>query len=104
MADVGYWMKLQPKLQPTANDDLVRTRYLHLAEGVLVGLRRRPPEDTLRELVDAARGSGVSPYAVAQALVDLAAGRRSLTADDAPPAVAVVRRCWGDLLEQQTLT
>jgi hypothetical protein len=66
---------------------------MHLAEGVLVGLLNTAPENSLNQLAGAARSSGVSPDAIAFALVAISSGQRSLDADD--PATAAVRRHWG---------
>jgi hypothetical protein len=71
-----------------------KTRILHLAEGVLIGLLTSTPENSWDELRGAARESGLSPYAIAFALVAVSSGQRALSADD--PATAAVRRCCGD--------
>ena len=39
------------------DDNVGKARMFHLAQGVLVGLRRRPPEEVLSELIDVHRGS-----------------------------------------------
>ena len=36
------------------DDNVAKARMFHLAQGVLVGLRRRPPEEVLCELIDVA--------------------------------------------------
>ena len=69
------------------DDNVAKERMFHLAQGVLVGLRRRPPEEVLSELIDVAQRLGLSPFALARALVAAA------------EAAATVRQCWGDLLE-----
>ena len=66
------------------DDDVAKARMLHLPQDVLVGLRRRPPEEVLSELIDVAQRFGLSPVALARALVT---------------AAATVHQCWGDLLE-----
>jgi hypothetical protein len=75
-----------------------KTRILHLAEGVLIGLLGSTPENSWDELRFAARESGLSPYAIAFALVAVSSGQREVTADD--PATSAVRRCWGDQLRR----
>ena len=77
----------------SADPGISRARMLHLAEGVLVALRRCTPEAALTELVDAARESHLSPYAVAAGLVSFAAG--SISDDDVPE---VVKLHWSGLL------
>lgn len=77
----------------SADPGIGRARMLHLAEGVLVALRRCTPEAALAELVDAARASHLSPYAVACGLVSLAAG--DISGDDVPE---VVKLRWSELL------
>ena len=76
-----------------SGDDAAKARTLHLAEGVLVVLRRATPEAVIGELVDAARQAGLSPYVLAAALVAVASG------DTAPgvslDAIATARRLWG---------
>jgi hypothetical protein len=80
-----------------------RARILHLAEGVLIGLLGSTPENSWDELRAAARESGLSPYAIAFALVAVSSRQRTLDAGD--PATAAVRRCWGDVLQAvDTLT
>jgi hypothetical protein len=71
----------------------------HLAQGVLVGLRRRPPEEVLSELIDVAQRFGLSPFALARALVAAAGGGTAAGADADADAAATVHQCWGDLLE-----
>ena len=56
------------------DDNVAKARMFHLAQGVLVGLRRRPPEEVLSELVDVAQRFGLSPFALARALVAAAGG------------------------------
>ena len=51
------------------DDNVAKARMFHLAQGVLVGLRRRPPEEVLSELIDVAQRFGLSPFALARALV-----------------------------------
>lgn len=78
------------------DDDVAKARMFHLAQGVLVGLRRRAPEVVIGELIDAAQEFGVSPFVLARALVTTAAGGAT-TGIDAEAAMAVRRR-WGDML------
>lgn len=68
-------------------------RTLHLAEGILMGLLRTTPEHSLNELLGVARASGLSPNAIAGALVAIAGGQHPLEADD--PATVAIRRYWG---------
>jgi hypothetical protein len=49
--------------------DLLRARTLHLAEGILIALQRRPAEQVIPEMVEVARDSGLSPFAIAETLV-----------------------------------
>jgi hypothetical protein len=77
------------------DDNVAKARMFHLSQGVLVGLRRRPPEEVLSELIDVAQRFGLSPFALARALVAAAGGGTAAGAD----AAATVRQCWGDLLE-----
>jgi hypothetical protein len=51
----------------------------------------------LSELIDVAQRFGLSPFALARALV-AAAGDGTAAGADAD-AAATVRQCWGDLLE-----
>lgn len=78
----------------SADPGIGRARMLHLAEGVLVALRRCSPEAALTELVDAARQAHLSPYAVACGLVSFTAG--DISGDDVPE---VVKQRWGALLD-----
>jgi hypothetical protein len=66
----------------SVDDNVANARMFHLARGVLVRLLRRPPEQVLNELIDVARRFGLSPFALARALV-----------------AATVRQCWAVLLE-----
>lgn len=75
--------------------DISRVRVLHLAEGVLIGWRRCNPEAAFAELVDTARQAGLSPLAVAGALVALASGSDRAVDDR---ALATARQRWGALL------
>lgn len=79
-----------------ASRSAARMRTLHLAEGILMGLLHTTPEHSLNELLGAARASGLSPNAIAGALVAITSGQHSLQADD--PATTAVRRYWGDEL------
>ncbi|MGB3355495.1 MAG: transcription antitermination regulator [Mycobacterium sp.] len=81
------------------DDDVAKARMFHLAQGVLVGLRRYAPEVAIGELIDAAQEFGVSPFALARALVTTAAGGAT-TGIDAVATMAVRRR-WGDMFDSQ---
>jgi hypothetical protein len=76
--------------------DLLRARTLHLAEGVLIALQRRPAEQVIPEMVEVARDSGLSPFAIAETLVAVAS--RGWPKDGDEPATVAVRRRWGRLL------
>ena len=78
------------------DDNVANARMFHLAQGVLVGLRRRPAEQVLNELIDVAQRFGLSPFTLARALVAAAGGATALGADT--DAAAAVRQCWGNLL------
>ena len=77
------------------DDNVASARMFHLAQGVFLGLRRRPAEQALNELIDAAQRFGLSQFTLARALV-AAGGAAALGVDT--DAAAVVRQCWGDLL------
>ena len=81
------------------DDNVAKARMFHLAPGVLVGLRRQPPEEVSCELIDVAQRFGLSPFALARALVAAAGGGTAAGADADADAAATVRQCWGDLLE-----
>ena len=49
------------------DDNVAKARMFHLAQGVLVGLRRQPPEEVSCELIDVAQRFGLSPFALARA-------------------------------------
>ena len=70
--------------------DLLRARTLHLAEGVLIALQRRPAEQVIPEMVEVARDSGLSPFAIAETLVAVAS--RGWPKDGDEPATVAVRR------------
>jgi hypothetical protein len=53
--------------------DLLRARTLHPAEGILIALQRRPAEQVIPEMVEVARDSGPSPFAIAE----IGGGRKS---------------------------
>ena len=86
-------------IDPRFNDGAARARVLHLAEGVLVGLRSCAPEEALRELVSAARSAGLSPFVVANELVAAASGFSGARRDR--PAGSVVTQRWGSLLNRK---
>lgn len=93
---VMYDLPARIQSESAASDGVSSARLLHLAEGVLVGLRRIPPEAAVVELVDAARESRLSPFVVAKALVAIAGGAHDGASGD--PASIVVQRHWGELL------
>lgn len=80
---------------PRNDDSVTRARTLHLAEGVLIGLRRCSPEQAIAELVAAGREAGLSTYALARGLVAAAGGYQGATAD---PAARVAEHRWSALL------
>lgn len=77
------------------DDSMARARTLHLAEGILIGLRRCSPEQAIAELVSAGRDAGLSTYALARGLVAAAGGRDGMVSD---PAARVAEHRWGTLL------
>lgn len=77
------------------DDSVARARTLHLAEGILIGLRRCSPEQAIAELVSAGRDAGLSTYALARGLVVAAGGHDGLAPD---PACRVAEHRWGMLL------
>ena len=72
-------------------------RILDTAEGVLIGLRHYHPDAAFTELIDASRRHAVPVFALASALIDLAAGARP-PADAALPAWSSAQHEWGPLL------
>lgn len=76
------------------DDSLTRARTLHLAEGILIGLRRCSPEQAIAELVAAGRAAGLSTFALARGLVVAAGGHDSTDPD---PASRVAEQKWGTL-------
>jgi hypothetical protein len=72
---------------------------ISLAAGVLVGLRCRRWEDEIVELIEVAQSCRMSPYELAEAVVDLASAEQ-VTADAyrLHPALRIARRQWGYLL------
>jgi hypothetical protein len=76
------------------DDSMARARTLHLAEGILIGLRRCSPEQAITELVSAGRDAGLSTYALARGLVAAAGGRDGIASD---PAARVAEHRWGAL-------
>ncbi|QIV84265.1 hypothetical protein [Mycolicibacterium frederiksbergense] len=79
------------------DDSMARARTLHLAEGILIGLRRCSPEQAIAELVSAGREAGLSTYALARGLVLAAGGYRDTTVD---PAARVAEHRWGALFRR----
>ena len=75
-----------------------KARMFHLAQGVLVGLRRRPPEEVLCETHRRCTVVRTVTICAGPALV-AAAGGGTAGADADADAAATVRQCWGDLLE-----
>ncbi|MUL68479.1 hypothetical protein BOO86_28695 [Mycobacterium sp. CBMA 234] len=76
-------------------------RVLCLAVGVLVGLKRRRWQDAAVELIAVAHDSGMSPYVLAEALVELSGGHSlRLAGQSRPDAVRTAQRYWGHLLNQ----
>lgn len=85
---------------PVFEDAVARARTLHLAEGVLVGLRRCAPENAIAELVSVAGAAGLSTSAVARELVTLVSGAANQGVESA--ARTVVHEQWGGLIGQDT--
>lgn len=79
------------------DNSVARARTLHLAEGILIGLRRCSPEQAIAELVSAGREAGLSTYALARGLVVAAGGCHDTTVD---PAARVAEHRWGALLHR----
>ncbi|MDZ7883621.1 MAG: ANTAR domain-containing protein [Mycobacterium sp.] len=77
---------------------MTRARTLHLAEGILIGLRRCSPEQAIAELVAAGRAAGLSTFALARGLVIAAGGHDSTDPD---PASQVAEQRWGTLFPQR---
>ncbi|MUL77608.1 hypothetical protein [Mycolicibacterium sp. CBMA 226] len=74
-------------------------RVLALAVGVLVGLQRRRWQDAAVELIGVAHDSDMSPYVLAEALVELSGGHSlRLAGGSRPDAVRTALERWGDLL------
>src|SRR5689334_21672272 len=71
-------------------------RALDLAEGILVAVPRCEPDTAFGELVDVAKGNGLSLFAVASALVALASCTTAATFN--AEAALVADRHWGELL------
>jgi hypothetical protein len=82
---------------PRADQDLLRARTLHLAEGILVALQRRPAEQVIPEMMEVARDSGLSPFVIAETLVAVASRGWPKEADE--PATIAVRGRWGQLFD-----
>ncbi|MDZ7887009.1 MAG: antitermination regulator [Mycobacterium sp.] len=82
-------------LSPATTIPWARARTLHLAEGILIGLRRCRAEHAIAELVSAGREAGLSTYALARGLVLATGGYRDTTVD---PAARVAEHRWGALL------
>ncbi|PRC45894.1 hypothetical protein C6A85_92860, partial [Mycobacterium sp. ITM-2017-0098] len=65
----------------SVDDDVSKARMFHLAQGILVGLRRCTPEEVIGELIETAQRFGLSPFALARALVTVTAGGAHTAAD-----------------------
>jgi hypothetical protein len=75
-------------------------RVLALAVGVLVGLQRRRWQDAAVELIGVAHDADMSPYVLAEALVELSGGHSlRLAGQSRPDAVRTAQKHWGHLLE-----
>jgi len=88
-----------PRMFGAHSGEIAQARNLHLAEGVLVALRRQTPEVALSELVAVARAAQVSPFRLADALVTIA-GR--CPTDQGDLATVAVNHAWGELLNAGT--
>ena len=77
-------------------EHLDRARMRHLAEGTLIALLRCRDHTAMNDLIEGARSAGLSPYAVAAALVSVTAGE--VPPDSQNPAHVLVRQRWGALL------
>ena len=83
---------------PTAGTKAQR-RVLALAVGVLVGLQRRRWQDAAVELIGVAHDADMSPYVLAEALVELSGGHSlRLAGGSRPDAMRTALKHWGDLL------
>lgn len=87
----------EPEHAYSGSDSMARARTLHLAEGILVGLRRCSPEQAIDELVATGRDAGLSTYALARGLVAAAGG-----GDGTDPAARVAEHRWATLLPTQS--
>jgi len=75
-------------------------RTLILAAGVLVGIERQSWQDAVVEMLDIAHDCRLSPYELAEAIIELASGRPSMSDIHAVPhASRVAYRHWGSLLD-----
>lgn len=82
-----------------ASGSKAQRRVLALAVGVLVGLQRRRWQDAAVELIGVAHDSDMSPYVLAEALVELSGGHSlRLAGRSRPDAVRTALKHWGDLL------
>jgi hypothetical protein len=74
-------------------------RTLILAAGVLVGIERRRWQDCLVKVLDVAHDCRISPYDLAEALIELASGQSSMNDSQAgADAGRIAYRHWGHLL------
>ena len=82
-----------------ASGTKAQRRVLALAVGVLVGLQRRRWQDAAVELIAVAHDFDMSPYVLAEALVELSGGHSlRLAGSSRPDAVRVAQKYWGHLL------
>ncbi|OKH81342.1 hypothetical protein EB75_17045 [Mycobacterium sp. ST-F2] len=83
-----------------ASGTKAQRRVLALAVGVLVGLQRRRWQDAAVELIGVAHDHEMSPYVLAEALVELSGGQSlRLTGGSRPDTVRIARKQWGHLLD-----
>ncbi len=73
-------------------------RALDVAKGILVGLRRRRPDETFMELVEASHKYTLSVFSLSSALVAAAGGGAGRRGNDVDAAANAVEQEWGSLL------
>jgi hypothetical protein len=78
-------------------------RILDTARGIIIGIRRCPSEAAFDELLGAAQRHGVAVFAIAWALVRLAADS-STPSHDFVDAQLAAQYEWGHLFEQPALS
>lgn len=77
-------------------------RTMILAAGVLVGIERQRWQDAMVEVLDVAHDCRISPYDLAEALIELASGCPSMSdAHTGPHASRIAYRHWGCLLNPE---